>query len=164
MLIGQNQVDESGDCWTRRLISPQLETCFLSLLHFPASCSSSSPQGEIWLLSSLIILIIIRIEEMLQAVPPPWPARLVWSQELEQRFPWLAGQQPGALEVSLYFHSAQLVAEFSNLTTISKIIFSEKGFDGWLECFKSVGGQWHFHSAELNQSLNYCPTCLKHPK
>ena len=127
MLIGQNQVDESGDCWTRRLISPQLETCFLSLLHFPASCSSSSPQGEIWLLSSLIILIliliIIRIEEMLQAVPPPWPARLVWSQELEQRFPWLAGQQPGALEVSLYFHSAQLVAEFSNLSSLSKIIF-----------------------------------------
>ena len=59
---------------------------------------------------------------MLQAVPPPWPARLVWSQELEQRFPWLAGQQPGALEVCLYFHSAQFVAEFSNLTSISKII------------------------------------------
>ena len=69
---------------------------------------------------------------MLQAVPPPWPARLVWSQELEQRFPWLAGQQPGALEVSLYFHSAQLLVEFSNLTSLSKIIFSKKGFDGWL--------------------------------
>ena len=47
------------------------------------------------------VIKMIRIEELLQVVPPPRAARLVWPEELQQRFPWLAGQQPGALEVSL---------------------------------------------------------------
>ena len=132
--------------WTRVEIAGHGASSRLSWKVASSPSFSSQPPAPLpfhkvgnWLLSSLITHILIRIEEMLQAVPPPWPARLVWSQELEQRFPWLAGQQPGALEVSLYFHSAQLLVEFSNLTSLSKIIFSKKGFDGWLgwyqECF-----------------------------
>ena len=56
-----------------------------------------------WIIFHLILTNnkMIRVEELLQVVPPPRAARLVWPEELEQRFPWLAGQQPGAVEVSL---------------------------------------------------------------
>ena len=45
------------------------------------------------------------MEELLQAIPPPRAARLVWPEELELRFPWLAladkDQPSGALEASM---------------------------------------------------------------
>ena len=47
----------------------------------------------------------IRMEELLQAIPPPQAARLVWPAELELRFPWLTladkDQPSGALEASV---------------------------------------------------------------
>ena len=45
------------------------------------------------------------MEELLQAIPPPRAARLVWPEELELRFPWLTladkDQTSGALEASV---------------------------------------------------------------
>ena len=45
------------------------------------------------------------MEELLQAIPPPQAARLVWPAELELRFPWLTladkDQPSGALEASV---------------------------------------------------------------